>query len=1003
MPQRPNFYVLLELDPTVDDWPTIETRIVEKKRQWSVERSQGNPKAQRRAQRGLELLREIEATLGNEETRREEAKAARIYQREALKATFQRLDEAIAVLRSQGTRCAEAQFRKLVKTFSSDLTEDEVRKRLAAQGLVVGDPDTGTETKRPVREKLDAVTADSIRRNLEVLDCASLYELLGRRPQSSPEALQEAASELYRQSQGLGRTDAAATARNELAGIAKTVFADDAGKARYDNTLAVAAMEELKPALEAAGHDNFITREELETLLKQALKRGVASDRAREFIDDYAAKRKWKLQVDAAEPATPLRVCGFCGEVIVGTSAKACPRCGESLELDCPRCGTKNPSQNSACERCGCRVGDAPLVKSLLERGERHTLEGDLAEALRCFGKALQYWPGWEPAVAAQRRAEELAGEREAELKALDALVRRGDLLAARESFGRLARRFGSAALDFQQRRIAAGIARAEAAFAQGEDRRRRGDGEAALTCYETALTACADFEPARKVLATIPPPAPEQLTVHPGAAGFRLSWKATSASGSVSFVVVRKAGTSPQDEADGEVLGEVREALLDDASAPVGEPIHYAVFARRGGAVSAAAARGGPHLRLGEVEALAVAAGDGEVSLSWRAPAGSRRVEVWRRSGGIPARAGDGEAVAVSGGGVLDSGLTNGTSYGYRVVAVFADPTRAGGELRSLGIEARATPVALPPAITDLRCTRHGRTVHLSWTPVASATTQIRLSTSPGENAPGLIVPAAQADRFGTLVPCTGSGKAQAELDGQGRFFFIPLTVREGTAVVGTAQPVVTLDPVTHLAARRVGRGIALTWDWPPGGQEVLVAYAHDRSPQRPDDDATRVRVTRREYDRVGCWELRSAEPKRHYFSVFARASADDLYAPGVSVTEGMGQESQVSYRVVRRRRWLRGSAAEAWLELTCSDPNQDALPPLVVVGNSKGVPVSPQDGQVLEEVPGARFERGQAAIALPAPRRGGGVYVKLFFRDAQAAREVRLLPARREELWLG
>jgi hypothetical protein len=183
-----------------------------------------------------------------------------------------------------------------------------------------------------------------------------------------------------------------------------------------------------------------------------------------------------------------------------------------------------------------------------------------------------------------------------------------------------------------------------------------------------------------------------------------------------------------------------------------------------------------------------------------------------------------------------------------------------------------------------------------------------------------------------------------------------------------------------------------------------VLVAYTHDRPPVDPHDGrAVRVRVTRREYGRAGCWELRGAEPKRQYFTVFARASGTDLYASGVSVVEAMGQETDVSYRDVRPRRWLRGSSLGSHLELTCSDPGRETLPALLVVGKAQGVPVSPRDGQILEELPGARLEGGRSSIALPERPRGSGIYVKLFFKDAEAAREVRLLPAARDELWLG
>ena len=115
---RPNFYVLLELDPAVDDQAAIAARITEKQRRWSIDRTQGNPKVQREAQRNLELLPEIERTLKDPQERKKESQEARRHQRESLRAAIERLDEAIEVLRSQGTRCDEAQVGKLVQAFA---------------------------------------------------------------------------------------------------------------------------------------------------------------------------------------------------------------------------------------------------------------------------------------------------------------------------------------------------------------------------------------------------------------------------------------------------------------------------------------------------------------------------------------------------------------------------------------------------------------------------------------------------------------------------------------------------------------------------------------------------------------------------------------------------------------------------------------------------------------------------------------------------------------------
>ena len=96
--ERPNFYLLLELDPKVDDWPTIQQRLLEKQRAWANDKTMGNPKARRRAESSLALLHDIETLLKDPESRRQEAKDARRQQEAAAKEKLRGLDEAIAIL-----------------------------------------------------------------------------------------------------------------------------------------------------------------------------------------------------------------------------------------------------------------------------------------------------------------------------------------------------------------------------------------------------------------------------------------------------------------------------------------------------------------------------------------------------------------------------------------------------------------------------------------------------------------------------------------------------------------------------------------------------------------------------------------------------------------------------------------------------------------------------------------------------------------------------------------
>jgi len=1000
MSDRPNFYLLLDLDPKVDDWPTIEKRLKDKQREWSADR-QGNPKKRRIAESSLARLKEIEAVLKNDETRKQEAKEAVRQLQKARQEQARDLDGAIEVLKTGGGRCTAEQLKSLVQRFSGAFTADEIKKRLQAAGVQLEGGPSPDRKPRPAKEKIDSVTAGNIRRNLDHLRLKNLYELLELKPQSSPKALCDRADEIYRENQRLGKTDTDASARNELAGLCKSLFQNDREKAKYDNYLAVEAMESLKPDLELAGSDGFLARGEIDALVKRARQLGVSADDARASIEDYAQSRRWGLQRDDGDlPSAKLKLCGFCSELTPATATR-CSN-GHLLEPPCPRCGTPTPSAHAACASCGCHTGDAPLVTALLKEGEHLAVEGDNAGALRCFDKALLYWPDWKPAMEARRQLEERRKQRETELSAIEELVRQRKLAAAQSALDRFERGHGAAGLEPLRRQVKEGLARAEAAFQEGEKRRRSGDVETALDRYEEAVAACADYEPALRAAAGSPPPPPASLQVSPLAAGFRLTWKAAGTGRNVAYRVLRKAGGGPQNAQDGEALGEVRNTTLDDAGVPAGLLWHYAVFSVRGGAACHEPAASGPHLRTAEVDDLEAIAGDREVTLRWKAPPGCRRVEVWRRRGALPERPGDGTAVTVAGNGAHDTGLTSGDAYGYRVVAVFPDPGRPNGETHTEGQTVLATPVAPPAAVSDLRASRTGKKVLLSWTPVPGATVQIRQASRLPEYVPGLILPSSQADRFGTLVPGATSNGVQVTLTGQGRTFFVPLTVSAGTAVAGRAVEVTTLDPVTGLKAGRSGPNLVLTWDWPAGTDEVTVAWAHDRHPEDPrNGSGQRATVTRREYERTGCWLLSHAERKAHYVSVFAKAPGE-LYAPAAQVVESMGEAACVAYEVVVKKSLLRRRIEGAWLALTCSDRSRAALPPLMMVGKAQSVPMSPRDGELLEEIPAVHLAEGKATLPIPERHWGRHPYVKLFFRDGMDAKQIRLLPAEKERLRL-
>ena len=960
MAEHPNFYELLELDPSVDDWAAIQARLQEKRRTWSSEKTMGNPRAKRTADRNLSLLREMEAVLSTPEGRGAQRDEARRLGEQARQARFAEVDEAAAVFRSGGDTYTEAQLKLLAKRFAGTLSQAELEQRLRTHGLRPAPAEGGRRTDS-AKERIGEEDASIVRRSLRHLGVATLYEFLELAPQSSPAALRDRATAIYQENQRRGKTDADASARNELAGLCSKLFADQAGKARYDNFLAVEAMDALRPNIDLAASDGFITEQELDALVRQGRQRGVGAEDARAYVEEYAAKRKWRVQGGATLPSQALRQCGACG-TLASPGARNCARCGRALEVECPRCGAATPTQNAACERCGAHVGDAALVQALLREGERLAGEGRVAEALARFGRALHYWPGWPPAAAAREQAGARQRAREAALRPVEELAAALRLCEAERELERFVRAHGAGGTETLARGVREGRERAQAAYERGRQAAARGDGEAALEAYASALALCADLEPARLAAAAHPPPPPGPLAVRAVAGGFHLAWGAAPSTRPLSYRVVRTADAAPSGADDGTALPETAGLAATDA-APEGTPVYYAVYSVRGGVVSAHAAQSGPHLRMGEVRGLAAVGGDGEVVLRWRRPAGCRRVEVWARPGAPPARPGEGEPRVVAGDDLHETGLRNGEGRGYRVVAVYDDPAAPGRELRTAGLTATAVPAAPPPAVLDLACRREGRTVHLAWTPLPGAAVQIRQAERLPPFTPGQVIAADDAGRFGTLVAPAGGGGAQATLSGQGRTFFVPLSVAAGTATVGRPAEVTTLDPVGALTARRAGGGIALAWEWPAGVDEVVVAYAHDRYPADPvDGAAARATVSRAQYEAARGWELRGAERRRHYFSVFARAPGLALFAPAAHALESMGEEVAVRYRV--KTQWLRKGAS---LELQGAGTATLQLPPLLVVARPGAVPIDPRDGQTVADLSAVRLEAGRATIPVP------------------------------------
>lgn len=212
-------------------------------------------------------------------------------------------------------------------------------------------------------------------------------------------------------------------------------------------------------------------------------------------------------------------------------------------------------------------------------------------------------------------------------------------------------------------------------------------------------------------------PPAPAGLTATPGDKKVVLSW--TAVSGATGYNVYR--GTSAGGEAASPVASNVPAPTFTDTGLTNGTTYFYkvaAVNANGAGEKSNEASAKPAATPLPAPSGLTATPGDKQVVLSWNAVTGATGYNVYRgtSAGGEAANP---VGANVSAAAFTDTGLTNGTTYFYKVSAIDANGT---GE-KSAEASAKPAPAPPPPAPTGLTVLPGDKQNQLTWNAVNGAT----------------------------------------------------------------------------------------------------------------------------------------------------------------------------------------------------------------------------------------------------------------------------------------
>lgn len=996
-----NYYAILDLEPVLHDWPTIEKAILKKKREWSLHRNQGSPKQRREAEIYSEKIDEIKAFLSSKENVEIALQAFINQRKKAEQVEMERLDEFIDSM-AQKT-FTKAHVNKLRLFTKKHFTIAEIERRLIQKGLTA-EEQTQTNTAKKL-DRLEPSLEKEVNNLLLSVGAESIYDFLSTELGRSYDvkrackSLYEGSNAAYKQLIAKGQVDSIHTNKMQLAGHAKSIFSSDASKARYDNTWSFKNTELLKEHVELAGLNGFIDSKALNKLISRAKELKIDPSIAMHYIEQIATKRKWVLINDDQTELVHFLQCGFCSAVAKSIKDKHCHSCGEELVQPCPKCGTPTPTENAVCRECGCHVGDAPLVKGLYNQSKKCMDNGDYHTAFKLIQSALQLWPDWQTAQQEKKLLENEINKQATLDNELLSLIREKKLQAANQKLqSSVYQKYVSEQLKLK---VQHGLNNAALQCDRANKLARQGQIEQAYAEYEAVLAMCADHEQANAALLNSPPPNVTALDATLRNTKLKLTWHKVAAKGRIIYRIVRKQASAPNHPNDGVTVGEVSSNCFEDTRLTVGERYYYAIYSVRGGACALKSAVTGPLMLIGDVVNLQEQVGDNQVVLSWQRPNGCHSVVVWRQPHSHKKMTlGQGVILSEQGDSLLDSDVENGQSYDYLVAARFIDPNNPKKFTYSDGKCLTVKPAKMPDPIMDLVATKSERKIILNWTdnlPVGHV--EIRQCRQKPPFCAGERLSVSDVQQCGKLIPTSSKGYAQTDSDVQGQFYYVPLSVNGQVINCGKPVKVTNLDDVSQLHSHQLGRSIILQWQWPKGATQVLLSYRHDQFPMHSADPiAAKIWVTKAEYEQQDKYLLRSAESKKYFFKIFVCDPQAGIYSDGISLLETMGQENIVRYYVQSEKKLIRRGLNAAWIKLKYQAGK--SLHDVSVVLKPKHPPNSKSDGINIHQVKLIRFEDDEALIEIPQKYLDRSGYIKLFFSNDEDAKETRLLPPAKEKL---
>lgn len=814
-----NFYILLDLDPGIQDVSAIEKAINDKQLEWSGMRA--HPVKGNWAKKQLAMLPMIRKIMtSNPDKRLELAQEAQKILLRNKKEQEQNLNEYLSVMSAKGY-VYESEIKKLLrKSEFKSITESELKKRIKVP-IKKDDPN---EKNDAGVKPIEASVIKQIEQSLNLLNKKNLYDFLSIAKTSSIQLIQKHIEEVDREYRKKAEKTAEVTAVGDLLGHCRKCFKDSNVRKRYDTTLDLQKFKKIERFLDIAGADEIIQQAEFDNIIQQSAKIGLRKEEVIVYIKQYVKKKRWALHIAPDSVINDLINCGICGS-LNSFKGKVCSDCGFPLQVTCPDCKTVNASTSRICSKCSYSIGDMPNALPLISFAQLAIVEGDLSNASQYLNKANLFWKDHPDILKGKKQI----NVKQQEFGSLEKEIRE----QTNKRFFYTAQKILSEhkLVNSSNGSFAALNETIKRKVKESDDLVNRAlkekTGIKKESFFVQALQICKDCKEAIEGLRRTPPEMPKNLKIRLRGDCVDLEWSKEEAYMPVKFRVLRKKDNRPTHSKDGDVLVETTQSDFSDKSGVAGASYYYAIYSVRETTFSVQAAVSSLITIVREVDHVQAISGDQKVTLKWSPPKNIDRVEVWFKKNAVPLKQSDGvQLTSIRLDGAVHQNLINNQIYGYLIVPVFKDTY--GKEVFGKGTSVRCKPFVPPQIVEDLNVVKLRDHIEIKWRPLSDNVELYYSNTAFPFKYKENIAYTKLSSINGQAISIYENGKASVKLNKHGIIHIMPVTIKNNLAVIGKISQVVHLQEVKNIKSKYQDGKVFLNWDYPLGAEEVEIEYVN-------------------------------------------------------------------------------------------------------------------------------------------------------------------------------